>query len=229
MDWTVASALGATLAVLRRRFLAFFVVALLLTLPCLVVDMIGINPLADFLFTAISDVLVAICLTAGTIRAMVGKKTDFIELLWKLYNSCGTRLFFLTLLQTFAIALGFVLLAVPGLYLLALWAVATPVMIVERTTIGEALNRSVKLTEGRRWSVLGTLVAGGLITGLLALGLVLAFDLHHQPDSNAAKVLRWTISAAIMTVLICVPAVLYVLLRQEKEGVTAQQMAGALD
>lgn len=228
MNLTVTSALGVTAAVLRRQFLVFFAAALLLMLPSLVVDLIGINPIADFLVTTICNVLVAICVTAGTIQALADRKTDFMGLLGRLYNSHGYRLFFLTLLQAVAIVVGLVLLVVPGLYLMVVWAVATPVMIVERTTIGEALGRSIKLTEGRRWPVLGALVAVGLVAFLLAVAAMLAFDLHLQPDATATKLAGWVVGAAVTSVFICVPAVLYVLLRQEKEGMTAKQVADAL-
>jgi hypothetical protein len=62
------------------------------------------------------------------------------------------------LLAGLGIALGFVALFVPGLYLLTLWAVVAPVVVIERPGIGAAFGRSRELVRGNGWQVFAVLV-----------------------------------------------------------------------
>jgi hypothetical protein len=50
--------------------------------------------------------------------------------------------------------LGFVLLLAPGTYLLIVWSVAIPVVVLERPGGLRALTRSSDLVRGHRWKVL---------------------------------------------------------------------------
>lgn len=53
------------------------------------------------------------------------------------------------------IALGLLLLIVPGLYLLTRWALVVPVVVLEGRRAGEAFGRSWELVKGNGWSVFG--------------------------------------------------------------------------
>ena len=55
-------------------------------------------------------------------------------------------------IQYFVIAISAIAL-IPPLFLLPLWAVTIPAMMVERTDVGGAFNRSIELTRDRRWLV----------------------------------------------------------------------------
>ena len=68
------------------------------------------------------------------------------------------------LLAGLGIAIGFMLLVVPGLFLLTIWAVIAPVIVVERTGALDAFGRSRELVRGHGWTVFAIV----LITGLLA-------------------------------------------------------------
>ena len=63
--------------------------------------------------------------------------------------------------------IGFVLFIVPGLVLLAVWAVVAQVAAVERTDWLGALRRSAQLTRGARWHALGVVVSVGLINAVI--------------------------------------------------------------
>jgi len=67
------------------------------------------------------------------------------------------------LLTAIGIVFGFVLLVVPGVYLLTIWAVTAPVIVVERRGVFEALGRSRQLVRGNGWPVLGTFLVAILI------------------------------------------------------------------
>jgi len=62
---------------------------------------------------------------------------------------------------------GFILLIVPGLILLTMWAVIAPVIVVERRGVFDAFGRSRHLVKGQGWPVFGTVVVAYLI-GFLA-------------------------------------------------------------
>jgi len=75
------------------------------------------------------------------------------------------------LLAGIGIALGLLLLIVPGLYLLTIWAVVAPAIVVEGKSVGEAFSRSRELVRGHGWTVfaivLVTAILGGIASGLL--------------------------------------------------------------
>ena len=56
------------------------------------------------------------------------------------------------------IAVGFLLLFVPGLVLLTWWALLAPVIVVERAGVGAAFGRSRALVRGNGWQVFGVIV-----------------------------------------------------------------------
>ncbi|HEY6145196.1 MAG TPA: hypothetical protein VIV13_02890 [Solirubrobacterales bacterium] len=66
---------------------------------------------------------------------------------------------------------GAFLLIVPGVYLLAAWAVVAPVVVVERRRVTDALGRSRQLVRGNGWPVLGAVMVGFLIAVAASLGL----------------------------------------------------------
>jgi hypothetical protein len=68
------------------------------------------------------------------------------------------------ILAGIAIAIGFVLLIVPGLILLTIWAVIVPVIVLERTGVFDAFGRSRQLVKGNGWQVFGVIVVVFLIT-----------------------------------------------------------------
>ena len=77
------------------------------------------------------------------------------------------------LLAGIGIVLGFILLIVPGLYLLTRWLFITPAIVLERRSAGEAFGRSHELMKGHGWSVFGLLILTFLIA-IVTLAVVRA-------------------------------------------------------
>lgn len=73
------------------------------------------------------------------------------------------------LLAGLAIGVGFLLLVVPGLILLTIWAVIAPVIVIERTGIFKAFGRSRELVRGNGWRVFGVIFIVFLITAFVGL------------------------------------------------------------
>jgi len=74
------------------------------------------------------------------------------------------------ILAGIAIAIGFVLLIVPGLILLTIWSAIAPSIVVEHRGIFDAFGRSRELVRGHGWQVFGAIVLAFLI--VFAVGLV---------------------------------------------------------
>lgn len=115
------------------------------------------------------------------------------------------------------VSLGFILVIVPGLYLLTIWAVFAPVIVIERAGVSGSLARSHQLVRGDGWQVFGSVVVIGIVTQIFAfvvgavlgrgfVGLFLSFLLP---------------SVLLVPVSAIAAAVVYFELRRLEEGATA--------
>ena len=71
------------------------------------------------------------------------------------------------ILAGIAIAIGFLLLVVPGLILLTIWAVIAPVIVVEHSGVMDSFGRSRELVRGNGWQVFGVIFVVFLITAVV--------------------------------------------------------------
>jgi hypothetical protein len=69
------------------------------------------------------------------------------------------------ILAAIGIGIGFLLLIVPGLFLLTIWSMLVPVIVLEGRSAGESFTRSREVVRGNGWSVFGLI----LVTFLLVL------------------------------------------------------------
>lgn len=79
------------------------------------------------------------------------------------------RLLAVSIMSGLGIALGCLLLLVPGLVLMTRWAVAVPVVVLEDSPAGSALRRSREIVAGNGWNVFKVIFATGLLTGGVGL------------------------------------------------------------
>jgi hypothetical protein len=145
-------------------------------------------------------------------------------------------LFLLGLLGAIGVALGFVLLIVPGVMLYVMWSVAAPALVEERLGPIEAFGRSRFLTRGARWKIFGlilvVLVIGWLISAVAEWGSAAYYGgmtrmaaemrngipISYLAVSFVAQTLASVISGVAM-------ASLYVELRDWKDGPAADKLA----
>ena len=130
-------------------------------------------------------------------------------------------------LMLLAMAVGFALLVVPGFVALAMFFVASPVVVIERAGPLAALARSRQLTKGARWKCLGAIgltyltlfVSAAVLGGTgAALGGLIGYQLGSIPPS--------IVFSAFIAVL---TTVVYRDLRRAKEGVGADVLAGVFE
>jgi hypothetical protein len=80
------------------------------------------------------------------------------------------------LLAGLGVALGLIALVIPGLFLLTIWAVIAPVIVIERRRALEAFGRSRALVRGHGWTVFAIVVITGLLSVVAATLLQAAFS-----------------------------------------------------
>jgi hypothetical protein len=100
------------------------------------------------------------------------------------------------LLAGVAIGFGLLLLIVPGLFLLTIWLVIVPAIMLENCSVSQSFGRSQELVRGYGWSVFGVIV----LTVLIFIGVAIVFGVVD----NALDA-RW-ISFALNIVLQSVTA-----------------------
>jgi hypothetical protein len=83
------------------------------------------------------------------------------------------------LIAAVAITIGLILFIVPGLFLLTIWCVIVPVIVLESRSAGEAFGRSRQLVRGEGWNVFGLIVLVFLI--LIGAGIILGILLSWLP------------------------------------------------
>jgi hypothetical protein len=154
--------------------------------------------------------LVGVALYTGFVVKLVEDirdgRRDFSvgELFGSAYASVGP-LIVNGLLLGLGVIVGLVLVIVPGLYLLTIWAVCSPAVVAEGRSPIEAFGRSRDLVEGQGWPVFGALVVAILIQ--VVVGLVFAVvgagagDLALIALSIAAAALTAPISGLVATVM----------------------------
>lgn len=69
------------------------------------------------------------------------------------------------------IAIGFLLLVIPGLFLLTRWVLIVPSVVLEKRSAGESLSRSWELVKGHSWTVFGVIVVTAILSAV-ATGLI---------------------------------------------------------
>jgi hypothetical protein len=81
-----------------------------------------------------------------------------------------------SILAGLAIVVGLLLLIVPGLFLITIWAVIVPCIVIERARVFSSFGRSQGLVKGNGWNVFGILVLTFLIlfAAQLIVGLILS-------------------------------------------------------
>lgn len=80
------------------------------------------------------------------------------------------------LLAGLGITAGLVLLVIPGLFLMTIWAVIAPVIVLEKRPPLGSFRRSRELVRGHGWTVFGIVVITGLLTGIASSILQAAFS-----------------------------------------------------
>ena len=105
------------------------------------------------------------------------------------------------ILAGLGIAVGLILLIVPGLFLLTIWSLIVPAIVIEGKSAGESFGRSRELVKGNGWSVFGVIVItiAAVIVASIIVGL-LTFWLPDNVDTFVSDVISNTVVVPFVAV-----------------------------
>ncbi|HWE10451.1 MAG TPA: hypothetical protein VG325_13940 [Solirubrobacteraceae bacterium] len=115
-----------------------------------------------------------------------------------------------SVLYAIGVAIGFLFLIIPGLFLLVIWSVVAPVTVLERPGVIAAFQRSRQLVAGNGWAVFGVIVLVGLAVVVVSLAAGLA---AASLGYVGGAVIEWVVTAAVAPLGALSASVLYFALR----------------
>ncbi len=222
-------------AVLFRNIVPFGFLALLLWSPFVILGASrGAPSLTDtfaavgpwiFLFTFVIGGLLNGVLAYGTFMDLRGQRASI--------GACVGRglalilpILGVVIVSTIAMAIGTMLLVIPGIIVMLMLYVAVPVAVVERPGVLAALRRSRELTKGNRWRLLAILLVVTIITQVASwIGRTVGGSINPIAGLSA----EWVLSSVFGALTAVVTAVAYYELRQAKEGTSIDQLAAVFD
>jgi ABC-type multidrug transport system fused ATPase/permease subunit len=163
-------------------------------------------PLAFVVFLAIALISLVLALLLGWLGAVLGTLIGFVGIFWLQGALCEAvadvrdgradlsisdtlqrvrprvaPLLGAGVLAGLGVAIGLILLVVPGLILLTWWSLIVPVIVLERVAAMDSFGRSRALVRGNGWNVFGVII----LTVLILLAFVIVFAIL------AAVLLGW--------------------------------------
>lgn len=128
--------------------------------------------------------------------------------------------FLASLVSGFMVGIGFILLIVPGLYLLGRLCAVTPVVVAEgqRNPIA-AVSRSFELTQGNGWALFGLIILVALTASIIAgvvstmLGIIFLLVAGQDVGTLLTKIVQTLGNAATVTLMYALTAAIYRQLR----------------
>jgi len=155
--------------------------------------------------------LVANALFTGMVVGLVadiqdGRRDASVGQLLRSISPVLGKLILTGLVAAIGEGVGFVLLVVPGLILVTIWAVFAPVVVLERPDGLGALGRSRELVRGNGWQVFAVVFFMFVLVGVLGGGLTVAAGLI---GSGVGLVVRLLVSVLISPLASLAAAVLY--------------------
>jgi hypothetical protein len=163
--------LSAVLAVIRVAVTAGLQLGAYRTLNSVQLELLGTLVVGAALGTVLTGLL-----TLVVTQDVLGVRISTREVLTRLRGRAWALLG-LALVITVLESLALLPLLVLGVWLWGLWAVAVPVLMVERSTVRGALSRSRRLVSGLWWRVWGIRALGFLLASLLGALVTVPFIL----------------------------------------------------
>ena len=233
----VGNAVSRTFEVFFQNFVPFFAISAVAAAPLFVYGLAqggSAKPgYAIWVQYALQITLSALCeamIIYATFQAMRNRPVRPTESIARGLARFGP-IIAATILTTAVIAVGYVLLIVPGIIASLMFCVTLPACVVERLGPVDSMKRSSALTSGYRWPIFGAFLVIGIVGAVVAAtaaGMLGAIGLA----SGLAWVVQtalfvWTaVAQAFQSVLV---AIIYHDLRVVKEGIDLEQIASVFD
>jgi hypothetical protein len=140
-----------------------------------------------------------------------GRRDSSVEQLFRSVAPVVLPLIGLSILLAIGVGIGFVLIIVPGLFLMTIWSVAAPSLVIERRGVFAAFGRSRELVRGHGWQVFGVILV--VIALSILVGIVVAIVASGFGTVGVA-IVQWAVDIVLAPFTALIGAVLYFSLRR---------------
>jgi hypothetical protein len=130
------------------------------------------------------------------------------------------------ILYYIAVAVGMILLVIPGIIVALMLMVSFPAVIAEQLGPIEALRRSRELTNGHKWSLFGGAIVYGIVISIVQIVLMLVFGMLGPIAMGIGALLMYAVSVGLGS---CFIASVYTNLRESKEGIGISDLAAVFE
>jgi hypothetical protein len=238
--------ISTSISVFFRNLAPFAVITALIGVPYILISLWSVSSVGDLQAAAqtgslppgffgmfavgaiillLTNTLSQAAINYGTFQDLAGHKASFGDCLGR-GLAMLPRVIGAAFLASLGMALGSLLLIIPGIILLLMWWVFVPAIVVEGAGIMESLSRSRALTSGHRWGILGLLIIVGVAQWLVAL--VVGF-VGSLLGTIGAEILNLVVTLVFTAFASVLSAVGYYYLRAEKEGIVIDDIARVFD
>lgn len=176
----ISLVLGTALDVYRRLWLRSIVVAGLVFAVVSLADALAYHgTAAEALVTLVLSILGGLLVQGALVEVVrdlhEGREPARVGAYYARTRDRLGTLFGASVLYSIGVAIGLLLLIVPGLVALARWSLIVPLVMIERRGVGDAFSRSRELVKGKTPTVLLILIVSGLMTAVAGVLIQLAF------------------------------------------------------
>ncbi len=215
---SVGDTLSRVFAIYKDQFVVLFLTALIVTLISSLVSAVLSGVLA--LLALIVSLVISALYTGMVVRLVQdvqdGRRDSSVGDLFASVGPVLLTLIIVSILAGIGIAIGFVLIIIPGLILLTIWSVVTPVVVVEDPGIMGAFGRSRELVRGNGWNVFGVIIVAFIIAIVF---VAVAGAIGSAIAGGAGRfIFAWVLSALTAPISALVASVLYFRLRGDRGG-----------
>ncbi|HEV7937660.1 MAG TPA: YciC family protein [Solirubrobacteraceae bacterium] len=144
-----------------------------------------------------------------------GRRDSSVEQLFRSVAPVVLPLIGLSILLGIGVTIGFILIIIPGLFLITIWSVAAPSLVIERHGVFAAFGRSRELVRGHGWPVFGVILVVVALT--IVVGLIVAIIASGLGTVGVA-IAQWILDILLAPFTALISAVLYFSLRRLHEG-----------
>jgi uncharacterized membrane protein len=219
----LSGVIGEAWAMYRAHAAHFLTLAFVVYVVAALVQLVLTGSLGAVgaLLAAIVSLVAAFLLQAALVKAVDDVRDGRVDLslpeTLQAARPAIVRVAIGSILAGIATGIGFFLLIVPGLYLLTIWCLIVPVLVLEGAAVGAAFGRSRQLVSGFGWQVFGTLVMVFLL--LLVVDLLIGLILTSLPDAARTSVSGVVSGTLVAPFLALVVTLGYYRLRNAHEAI----------
>ena len=252
-QFSIASSLSMTFGVLGRNFVPMMTIAVIVTAVQSAIeyvlsggDVMGGESSGGSFLNILSHGFITAPLTYATFQDLRGTRVGISDMMSGGFKKIGRVMgaafavgvvaVVVVLLAVFlyfaseflGIAAG-IAATIAVLYLFVAWFALVPVLVVEDVKFFAGFGRAAALSAGRRWALLGLLLIYGVIIVAISAVIFGIIGFIAVAAPLVGLVLMIPLLALYSVLGAIMPAVVYYLLRAEKEGVGIDEIAKVFD